>query len=166
MIALLLPAALLVLPGCQKDVKEPDVAASGVEALAKGGMSASLKAVRNATARYHSTALAQSAGYMPNEHCVPNMGYHWANPNLIDAEFNPVQPEVMLYAKGPGGNLRLVAVEYVVLNQGQQRPSFEGHLFDIGGTPVPAPHWSMHVWLYEENPSGMFVPFNPNVSCQ
>jgi hypothetical protein len=26
-------------------------------------------------------------------------------------------------------------------------------------------HWSLHVWLYEDNPNGVFTPFNPNVSC-
>jgi hypothetical protein len=72
---------------------------------------------------------------------------------------------VVLYATGPGGNLRLVAVEYIVINQGQARPSFGGHLFDVGGTPIPAPHWSLHVWLHEDNSNGIFTPFNPSISC-
>jgi hypothetical protein len=27
------------------------------------------------------------------------------------------------------------------------------------------PHYDLHVWLYRDNPNGMFAQFNPNVSC-
>jgi hypothetical protein len=129
-----------------------------------------LQAVRQATARFHSKTQALKAGYLPNDHCVSvpglgGMGYHWLNPSLVDDDFDPLQPEVVLYATGPGGQLKLVAIEYIVLDVGQERPSFAGYLFDIGGTPTPVPHWSLHVWLYEENPNGIFTPFNPNISC-
>jgi hypothetical protein len=129
-----------------------------------------LKAVRQATSRFNSTQQAIRSGYVPDDHCVAHptlggMGYHWANPALVDPVFDPLAPEVILYAEGPGGNLRMVAVEYVVIDVGQDRPSFNGHLFDVGGTPIPVPHWSLHVWLYETNPSGMFVPFNPSIQC-
>ncbi|HEY0732919.1 MAG TPA: hypothetical protein VGD33_10910, partial [Chitinophagaceae bacterium] len=71
----------------------------------------------------------------------------------------------MLYASAGNGKLRLVAVEYIVINVGQPAPMFGTQPFMVGGTPVPAPHWSLHVWLYENKPAGMFVPFNPNISC-
>ena len=93
------------------------------------------------------------------------MGYHWVNPSLVDPVFDPRHPEVVLYANGPGGKLRLVALEYIVIDIGQDRPMFGDHPFDIGGTPVPDPHWSLHVWLYEENPNGIFTPFNPKIVC-
>jgi hypothetical protein len=129
-----------------------------------------LKAVRQATSRYNSTVQAQRAGYEPDDHCVEvpglgGMGYHWANEGLVDPVFDPLKPEVMLYAPGPGGNLRLVAVEYIVIDVGQDRPMFGDHPFDVRGTPVPVDHWSLHVWIHEDNPSGIFTPFNPNVSC-
>jgi hypothetical protein len=129
-----------------------------------------LQVVRQATARFHSKTQALKAGYLPNDHCVSfpglgGMGYHWLNPELRDEVFDPLQPEVVLYATGPGGQLKLVAIEYVVRDVGQERPSFAGYLFDIGGTPWPEPHWSLHVWLYEENPNGIFSPTNPNISC-
>jgi hypothetical protein len=109
-------------------------------------------------------------GYEPTSHCVEapglgGMGYHWLNPGLIDPLFNPAEPEVVLYEVGPGGNLRLVAVEYIVIDVGQDRPSLGAQQFDIGGTPVQDPHWSLHVWLHKENPAGTFAPFNPDVSC-
>ena len=33
----------------------------------------------------------------------------------------------------------------------------EAHLFE--------PHFDRHVWLYRDNPNGVFTPFNPAVSC-
>jgi hypothetical protein len=129
-----------------------------------------LKAVRQATARYNSTNQAIRDGYVPDDFCVAvpglgGMGYHWANFDLVDPVFDPLKPEVLLYATGPGGNLRLVAVEYIVINVGQPQPFFGDQPFDVGGTPIPVDHWSLHVWLYEENPNDMFTPFNPNITC-
>ena len=28
-----------------------------------------------------------------------------------------------------------------------------------------APHFDRHVWIYRDNPNGVFAPFNPSVSC-
>lgn len=27
------------------------------------------------------------------------------------------------------------------------------------------PHFDRHVWIYRENPNGVFTPLNPAVSC-
>jgi hypothetical protein len=105
------------------------------------------------------------AGYEPADHCGPEMGYHWVNPSLMDPEFDLLRPEVLLYAPDERGRLELVAVEYVVIDVGQPHPHFGDHAFDVGGTPVPVDHWSLHVWLYADNPDGVFEPFNPEISC-
>jgi len=145
------------------------------------------KSVRRATTRYNSTNQAIRAGYVPDDHCAAHpdlggMGYHWINPDIIDPVFDPLQPEVMLYETGPGGNLRLVAVEYIVIAAtdfedealeeylaGDARPHFGDQPFDIRGVPPlmaeGVPHWSLHVWVHKNNPSGPFAPFNPDVSC-
>lgn len=34
-----------------------------------------------------------------------------------------------------------------------------------GRTPLPTTHWSLRIWPYRGNPNGIYVPFNPNVSC-
>jgi hypothetical protein len=135
-----------------------------------------LRSVRQATARFNSTQQAIAAGYVPAEHCVAHpvlggMGYHWVNPGLLDGAFDARQPEAMLYERDRNGNLHLVGVEYIVLAgegvdlAGPARPHLGGQPLDIGGTPIPVPHWSLHVWIYKDNPSGIFAPFNPNVSC-
>jgi hypothetical protein len=178
----LLPTLLVLLvSSCQKEVRNETAeenlstvaskASASDAATAKMSGTDLLKSVRQATSRFHSTTQAIKAGYVADDHCVSHprlggMGYHWANPSLIDANFDPLKPEAVLYATGPGGNLRLVAVEYIVKNVGQARPMFGDQPLDIGGTPLPiGAHWSLHVWLYEDNPSGMFTPFNPNISC-
>lgn len=143
--------------------------ASGI-ATAHEATAELLKSVRAATSRFNSTTQAVNAGYEVNNHCVSvpglgGMGYHWGNGSLIDPVFDVLKPEVILYEKGPGGNMRLTAVEYIVINVGQARPMFGDHPFDIGGTPVPVAHWSLHVWVHKENPNGVFTRFNPTVSC-
>jgi hypothetical protein len=151
--------------------EDPLLSRGGVPTRAHGDL---LRAVRQETSRFNSTTQAIRADYQPDDHCVAapglgGMGYHWANNPLVDPVFDPMRPEVLLYATGPGGNLRLVAVEYVVINVGQPHPHFDGHPFDVGGVPplmaAEVPHWSLHVWVHKNNPSGLYTPFNPDVSC-
>jgi hypothetical protein len=33
----------------------------------------------------------------------------------------------------------------------------EAHMFE--------PHYDRHVWIFRENPNGVFAPLNPAVSC-
>lgn len=121
--------------------------------------------VRTATARFHSKVQAAAAGYAQASPCVASpaggMGYHWVNGDLVDPVFDPVNPEAVLY--GPDG--KLIAVEYIVINIGQPAPTFGEQAFDVGGSPVPVAHWTLHVWLYEGNSSGLFSAWNPAVIC-
>ena len=182
----LLPALMLLATSCKKEIRtaitEENISSksqnSSVESIdptsafgtAASGESELLKSVRRATSKFHSTTQAIKSGHEADEHCVSvpglgGMGYHWVNPLLVDPVFDPLKPEAVLYATGPDGELRLIALEYIVINVGQPPPMFGDQPFDVGGTPVPVPHWSLHVWLYEKNPSGMFMPFNPNITC-
>ena len=128
-----------------------------------------LDAVRHISARFHSERQATKHGYVSTVDCVSSpaggMGVHWLNESLVDPVFDPLHPENVLFAPGPNGIPKLVAVEYIVINAGQPAPTFAGQAFDVGGTPVPVPHWSLHVWLWKDNPNGLFAAFNPNVSC-
>ena len=172
-----LAAVIMITAGCEQGGStEPAVNAHANHAVVaaasplgsdKGGL---VTDVHAAVARFHSTKQAERAGYAADPVCVEvpglgGMGHHWVNTALVDPVFDPTNPEVVLYAPDRHGKMKLIAVEYIVINTGQPRPAFQGHQFDVGGTPVPAAHWSLHVWLGEPNPSGVFAPFNPNIDC-
>ena len=136
-----------------------------------GADNALLHELQAAVARFHSTKQAENAGYVADPHCVEvpglgGMGHHWVNEDLVDPVFDPMNPEAILYAApDKNGKMRLVAVEYLVINTGQTAPTFGGQAFDVRGSPIPVAHWSLHVWLAKPNPSGLFAPFNPDVDC-
>jgi hypothetical protein len=132
------------------------------------------KAVRQSTSPFNASSKALAAGYASDPHCVAHpvlggMGMHWVNGALIDPTFDALQPEALLYAPRAGNRPKLVGVEYIVIDVGQPRPHFGDHPFDIGGVPplmaAGVPHWSLHVWVHQVNPAGVFTPFNPNVRC-
>ena len=123
--------------------------------------------IRSETSHFQSQADATSAGYAVASPCVSNpgvggMGFHWVNGALVDSIFDPHKPEAVIY--GADGK-QLVAVEYIVINSGQPAPTFEGQPFDVGGAPIPVPHWTLHVWVHLANPSGLFNAWNPSVVC-
>lgn len=133
-----------------------------------------IRAVKAASARFHSKKQAEKAGYAMDPHCVyvpgvGGMGHHFVNQGNIDPEFNPLMPEALMYEPDKNGNMKLIGVEYIVIDVGQDRPHFGDHPFDIEGAPPleaqNIPHWSLHVWLWKDNPAGMFTPMNPDVSC-
>lgn len=141
---------------------------------------ASLGDVKAATARYHSLDEALRAGYSgEHEPCVSSpagtMGFHYVNAALVaDPAVDPLNPEILLYAPDKHGKLVLVGVEYLVFDADQDlatdgdRPSVLGQSFD-GPMPGHAPgmpiHYDLHAWVWSDNPSGDFAPFNPTLSC-
>jgi hypothetical protein len=55
-----------------------------------------------------------------------------------------------------------------------ERPTFHGVPYDAmaddPATPLDEahgfePHFDRHVWIYRNNPQGVFTPLNPTVSC-
>lgn len=121
------------------------------------------------------------------------MGIHAPNFALLgDPALDAARPEVLLYAPSSNGGFKLVGVEYfraVLLRNlatGEVGPRFESTTWDpvlfelvtpqpelLGQhfhlSPPPAPgvpwHWSLHVWIWAHNPSGMFADWNPSISC-
>ena len=71
------------------------------------------------------------------------------------------------------GKLQLVAAEWFVpvSPQVKQRPRLFEQPFDgpMEGhhplMPKALHHYDLHVWLWKDNPAGMFAPTNPNVKC-
>jgi len=139
-----------------------------------------------ATAPFHSTKLAGRAGYgpfpkgAPLHECISSldgtgaMGFHWLDADNLSTHLDVRKPQVLVYAPDRHGRLHLVALEYVVFkadwdaaHPGTTPMLFE-QMFMETGFPnryaIPA-FYSLHVWLWRYNPSGLFAPFNPRVSC-
>ena len=102
-----------------------------VTAIPAAALNEELAHSRSATARYHSVEATEADGYISINFCEPGEGCHWLKPSLVDSNFDPEQPEILLYAPGPGNSgLRLVAVEYIVpltLSLGAPPEGFTGN---------------------------------------
>ncbi|MEU5044122.1 hypothetical protein [Streptomyces griseorubiginosus] len=119
-----------------------------------------LTATYTATGPYGYEPSAPSGGYGRIDKCVPSMGYHYVNPNHIGS-LDPGKPAALLYEDGPHGR-KLIGVEWVVADTGQDAPKLFGQKFDEGQR---AGLFTLHAWLYKENPDGLFKGFNPTVQC-
>ncbi|MBR0672787.1 hypothetical protein [Neoroseomonas soli] len=136
-----------------------------------------LAAVRDALERYQDPRAAIRGGYLSTLGCVEypvgGMGVHFLNPALIGPTADPMRPQILVYEPGPGGTLRLVAAEWFIpLATGvAERPTLFGRPFDgpmEGHEPLmprELHHYDLHVWLWKENPAGMFNSTNPDVGC-
>lgn len=100
------------------------------------------------------------------------MGIHFLNVPLMDGELDPFRPEVLLYERLADGSLKLVAAEWMVpLAASPEPPVLFGRQMDgpmEGHKPLMPEgfhHWDMHVWLWKDNPAGMFSPTNPALTC-
>lgn len=143
-------------------------------------LSGILSTARAATAKYHDVSVALADGYSGTTDCKSSptgaMGMHYANFPLIgDGVIDPAHPEVLLYEPRAHGTPRLVAVEYVVFKLAWlaahpgQPPTLAGIPFNEAFGPQAhglPDHYELHVWLWRNNPLGMFESFNPKVSCQ
>lgn len=136
-----------------------------------------LVAVRDSLERFQDPRVAIREGYLSTLGCVAypvgGMGVHFINPALIGPMVDPMRPQILVYEPGPRGTLRLVAAEWFVpLATGvAERPTLFGRPFDgpmAGHEPLmPASlhHYDLHVWLWKENPAGLFNATNPGVGC-
>jgi hypothetical protein len=121
-----------------------------------------LEEVRQATARYLDVDVAVAEGYVDIGAFVPGMGWHYLNVGNVDARFNAKRPELLVYADDPcGGKRRLVAVEYAIpLELSKRAPQgFVGNSDRWDATPAIG-MWTLHAWIWEYNPDGVFTPFN------
>jgi hypothetical protein len=141
-----------------------------------------LAQVRQATAKYHDVNVALADGFIRTPECVESpdggMGIHFINPaRLMDPAENILEPEILLYVES-GNGLKLIGVEYFygigapdtpIPNPAPPAPILFGRPFDgpmEQHEPGQPPHCALHVWVWQGNPSGVFAPFNPNVSCE
>jgi hypothetical protein len=130
-----------------------------------------VKAVRDATAPFRSVDKARDAGYTQETECVEyppqgGMGYHFTKHELRDEVLEVDKPEVLVYEKRVNGSFKLNGVEYIVPIAAWKRsepPTIMGQAlkrFDKGG------FYYLHVWIWEQSPSGIFADWNPRVKCK
>jgi hypothetical protein len=120
------------------------------------------------------------------------MGIHFFRPDVLgitatEPRVNGIgthtdfrSPAILIYEPQADGTLELVAVENLVFRAAwdsisAQPPSFHGVPYDFmtddPDTPLDEahmfePHYDRHVWIFRENPNGVFAQYNPNVSCE
>jgi hypothetical protein len=122
------------------------------------------------------------------------MGIHFAHPGRLGfrqgatdrvdgngTHTDFLKPGVLIYEPQADGTLELVAVENLVFLKSWEvagntaPPTFQGVAYDrmvddpatkVDEAHMFEPHYDRHVWLYRDNPNGIFAQFNPNVSCK
>ncbi|HZS23863.1 MAG TPA: hypothetical protein VFA30_02640 [Gaiellaceae bacterium] len=175
--------ALTVIGGASAAGPGRSVAAAGSSTLVN-----ELALGRLATAKYaNNLALAKASGYGIITKMIPNMGYHFMNPNVKG--FNITKPAILVY-EHRGSTWQLGALEWVFTSKPAKPPlpgakygSFGAGCHYKDGTYVPAAaqaqcpmtapgsgaafnFWhplliTMHVWLWYPNPAGLFSGTNP-----
>ena len=178
------PAAPVVEPAMSAAVSADNLTAHDHIAQS-AGLQQSLAQLRRVTARFHRVEEAIAAGYQLGwvngsgvriiTGCVAHptagaMGYHYFNQELVDdLAVDPLEPEVLVYERSPGGELKLVAVEWVVPGPNTNPPGVSEPPSVLGMEMhilVPAVgFWLKHAWIWKHNPAGMFADWNPDVAC-
>jgi hypothetical protein len=150
-------------------------------ARADGNNTPLIDKVHNATARYIDINVALAEGWVAATPCVSGpdtgaMGVHLVLPSRIAAGvLNAEQPEALIYEPMANGKMRLVGVEFIVLesvwagkNPGGAVPALDGNLLNYIAAPnrygLPA-FYEMHVWAWEQNPKGSYADWNTHVTC-
>ena len=122
------------------------------------------------------------------------MGIHFFRPDLLGITGPPnprvngngthtdfTKPAILIYEPQADESLQLVAVENLVFIKAWEAagnvapPSFQGVPYDkmvddtttaIDEAHMFEPHYDRHVWLYRDNPNGVFAQFNPDATCK
>ena len=88
-------------------------------------------------------------------------------------------PAILLYVPDGQGGLRLVGIELLVFAAAwdaanNHPPMYRGREFNyMADNPSTShdeahgfmPHYDLHIWLFEHNPSGLYAQWNPAISC-
>ena len=166
------------------------VAAESFERPAETARSVSsepdLAAIRAATAKYQNINKAFADGYIDDGFgCIDatsfgldasegGMGFHLINWALHDdPATDPLMPDLLVYEPPPSphGQPKLVALEWEVFRPdwwaagNTEPPSLLGQefeSFDFDGLEI----FGLHVWVWRNNPSGLFADFNPKIRCR
>ncbi|MGW1728253.1 hypothetical protein ACWCQK_35870 [Streptomyces sp. NPDC002306] len=126
-----------------------------------------------ATGRYGYEPLAAAGGYARSDVCLSDptlgaAGHPYVNPDIATRPPDPEAPAALIYTDGPDGRRKLAGVEWIVPAGPAvtTRPTLFGHEFQ-GPENVPGvgSGYTLRAWIYQSNPSGLFSPWNPTVTC-
>jgi len=182
-----LMAVLALAAGCAPDSPdEGGMSTADASSFAMADLPPELTAVRTALDRFQDPIVALREGYFSTMGCLVfpggasegqmaylpgGMGVHFLNTAYIAPMLDPEKPQVLLY-EWAGDRLRLTGAEWFVpVAVSPEAPSIFGHTLEgpmEGHEPIlPADlhHWDLHVWLWKENPNGLFHPTNSTVTC-
>jgi hypothetical protein len=135
----------------------------------------------------------ETAAMMGKPEALGAMGIHFFRPDLLGVTEPPSprvtgvgvhtdfrKPAILIYEPQADGSLELVAVENLVFADAwraaghHEPPTFHGVPYDsmmdnpqtdVDEAHMFAPHFDRHVWIYRDNPNGIFTPLNPAVTC-
>lgn len=143
---------------------EKGIISNSVESNATNALlNKELALARASTARYHNINNALADGYIDIGVYIPQMGWHFLNPALVDENFDIDKPELLVYANKPDGGYKLVAIEYgTPLSLPAPPEGFTGD-GDEWHANTDAGLWTLHAWVWLHNPNGVFASFNPRV---
>jgi hypothetical protein len=130
-----------------------------------------LQQAKAATAKYQNieNAFADNYGKDPVV-TLPNMGYHFLKVGLVSPVFDLRKPAILVYNKRDNGKFELVAVEYAVpmssLPPHVAPEGFTGNNDLWNENTLNTGWWTLHAWVWKNNPDGVFEPMNPLVIVQ
>lgn len=179
------PALVLALTVAPSRVQAQAQQAGAPMAVAK--LSPELLSARSALDKYQNPLVAVRDGYFSTVACIdfPHggqdgpvvykpgaMGVHFLNTSNIGPQLDPAKPQVLIY-EPVAGKLKLVAAEWFVPAQvaGGKAPAIFGQTL-VGPMdghepimPKELSHYDLHVWLWKDNPKGVFESTNAAVKC-
>ncbi len=152
-----------------------------------------LSQMRVATAKYVTDLDAAKAdGYRIITQMIPDMGYHYMNPDIVD--FDVTRPPILVYQHDVATDTWMLGALEWVFPETPAKPPFRGATYgafgaachyddgtfvfeeDQANCPATSPEsgsafvfWhpdlvTLHVWLWYANPAGLFSGTNPLVT--
>ena len=179
-ITVALVTALLACEDQQATLAPDGLAALATPATANAAAASQIAQLRRLVAPFHDFQKASDAGWstpitpclksgdLPSTPGVGAMGLHYGNLAYIQdgGVVNLVQPELLLYEPDQNGKLRFVGVEYIVPFADHPATSAPPTLLGQAFAQVPEfGVWGLHIYVGRHNPSGIYAPWNPKVSC-
>ncbi len=123
-----------------------------------------LESARQTAARFFDVKVALAEGYVDINVVIPHMGRHLLNAELLDGRFDPNKPELLVYQEDCDGTLRLAALEYAIpTDLSPKAPRGFAGESDVWFNDTGFQLWTLHAWVYDFNPAGVFSPDNPRL---